>query len=131
MTVTEKVAYLKGLMEGLDFKADTNEGKIIAMMADVLESLALEVTDMQDDIADINEYLEAVDEDLTTVEEELFCDCDCDDCEDDCCSCCGEDEDCYEVECPHCGEIVEFDELPENAVIACTACGKDIPLDEE
>ncbi len=136
MTVTEKVAYLKGLMEGLDFKADTNEGKIIAMMADVLESLALEVTDMQDDIADINEYLEAVDEDLTTVEEELFCDCDCDcdcddDCEDGCCSCCGEDEDCYEVECPHCGEIVEFDELPENAVIACTACGKDIPLDEE
>ena len=37
MTVTEKVAYLKGLMEGLDFQADTKEGKIIKLMADILE----------------------------------------------------------------------------------------------
>jgi len=127
MTVTEKVAYLKGLMEGLDFQADTKEGKIIQMMADILEDLALEITDLQDDVDDINEYLEAVDEDLTNVEEELFGEdfCDCDD--DDCCCCedCDE-EDCYEVTCPHCGNVICFEEEPEQESFLCPACQKEI-----
>lgn len=128
MTVTEKVAYLKGLMEGLDFQADTKEGKIIKLMADILEDLALEVTDCQDDIDDINEYLEAVDEDLTHVEEEIFGDL-LDDDEDECCCCDGcDDEDCYEVECPHCGETVCFEEEPETESFPCPACSKEIPL---
>ena len=126
MTVTEKVAYLKGLMEGLDFQAETKEGKIIKLMADILEDLALEITECQDDIDDINEYLEAVDEDLTNVEEEIFGDLYDDD--DDCCCCDCEDEDCYEVDCPHCGETVCFEEAPEEDSFPCPACSKDIPL---
>ena len=129
MTVTEKVAYLKGLMEGLDFQADTKEGKIIKLMADILDDLALEVTEAQDDIDDINEYLEAVDEDLTTVEEELFGEYDDDeDCDCHCCDDC-DGEECYEVVCPHCGETVCFEEEPENGVFPCPACSQDIPLD--
>jgi len=129
MTVTEKVAYLKGLMEGLDFQADTKEGKIIKLMADILEDLALGLTETQDDIDDINEYLEAVDEDLTNVEEELFGDCEDDDCCcEDCEDCEEEDDDCYEVECPHCKEIVCFEEEPEADSFPCPACSKPIPL---
>ena len=60
MTVTEKVAYLKGLMEGLDFQADTKEAKIIKMMADILSDLADEVVGLQDDVDDINEYLDDI-----------------------------------------------------------------------
>lgn len=89
MTVTEKVAYLKGLMEGLDFKAESKEEKIIAMMADILEDMANEIVGVQDDIDDINEYLELVDEDLTNVEKELFGEC----CDDGCSCCCGDDDD--------------------------------------
>ena len=44
-------------MEGLEFDAETKEGKVIKMMADILEDLANEVTDVQDDVADINEYM--------------------------------------------------------------------------
>ena len=131
MTVTEKVAYLKGLMEGLDFQADTKEGKIIAMRADILSDLADEITAVQDDVDDINEYLEAVDEDLTNVEEELFGDL-CDEDEDDCCCCedCEDcEEDCYEVTCPHCGDTVCFEEVPEEKSFPCPSCQKEIPLD--
>ena len=135
MTVTEKVAFLKGLMEGLDFQADTKEAKIIKMMAEILSDLAEEVVTLQDDVDDINEYLEAVDEDLTNVEEELFdcydededdccCDCDCD------CDCDCEDEDCYEVTCPHCGDTVCFEEIPEDESFPCPSCHEDIPLDK-
>ncbi len=100
MTLTEKVAYLKGLMEGLEFKAESKEGKIIGLMADILEDMALEITELQDDVDDINEYMEAVDEDLTNVEEELFGEC-FDDCDDDCC-CCGEEDECFDEECASC-----------------------------
>lgn len=130
MTVTEKVAYLKGLMEGLEFDADTKEGKIIKVMADILEDIALNIEEVEDDIDDINEYLEAVDEDLTNVEEEIFGDllddedmCCCDDC-DDC-----EEEDCYEVDCPHCGETICFEEEPGEGSFPCPSCEKEIPLD--
>ncbi|MBR7165775.1 MAG: hypothetical protein IKD18_05795 [Clostridia bacterium] len=127
MTVSEKVAYLNGMMEGLDFQADTKEAKLIKLMADILEDVALELTECQDDIDDINEYMEAMDEDLTNVEEELFGEFDD---EDEGCCCCDEcdDEDCYEVDCPHCGETVCFEEAPEAESFPCPACEKDIPL---
>ncbi len=130
MTVNEKVAFLKGLMEGLDFDATTKEGKIIKLMAEILEDMASEMEDVQCDLDEIGEYLEAMDEDLTNVEEELFgefeddddcCGCDC--CDDD------EDEDCYEVECPHCKETICFEEEPEGEAVTCPVCSKEIPLD--
>jgi hypothetical protein len=129
MTITEKVAYLKGLMEGLEFDTDSKEGKIISYMADILEDMAAELADTQDDIDDINEYLEAVDEDLTNVEEELFGDLM--DEEDDCCCCdgCDEEEDCFEVLCPHCKEVICLEEAPEGDSITCPVCAKEIPLD--
>lgn len=129
MTVTEKVAFLKGMMEGLDFKADSKEGKIIQLMADILSDLAEEVVATQDEIDDINEYLEAVDEDLTNVEEEIFGDV-FDDDDECCCGDCDEcEEDCYEVTCPNCGNVVCFEEIPEDKVFPCPSCNKEIPLD--
>ena len=127
MTVTEKVAFLKGMMEGMEFQTDSKEGKLIKLMAEILEDLAQGVTECQDDIDDINEYMEAMDEDLTHVEEELFGEFDDED--DECCCDECEDEDCYEIECPHCGETVCFKEAPEGKTFPCPSCSKEIPLD--
>ena len=125
MTVTEKVAYLKGLVEGLDFDADKKETKVINAVLDVLEDLALAVSDLDDEMAVVTEQLDAVDEDLADLEEVFYeelddCDCDCD-C-DDCCDC---DEDMYEVECPNCGELIYFDEeIILDGKADCPACGE-------
>ena len=133
MTVTEKVSYLKGLMEGLDYDTDTKEGRIIRMMADILDDLAQEVQRQEDEIADMGEYMEAMDEDLTNVEDELFGeeedDCCCDDCEDG--DCCCDDEAAYEIVCPHCGKTICFEEQPEGETFVCPACSKEIPLELE
>ena len=88
MTVTEKVAYLKGLVEGLDFDKDDKETKVINAVLDVLEDLALAVSDLDDEMVVVTEQLDAVDEDLADLEEIFYdecddCDCDC----DDCCDC--------------------------------------------
>ena len=40
MELSKKVAYLKGLMEGLKIDDSTNEGKILTIMADILDDMS-------------------------------------------------------------------------------------------
>ena len=117
MTITEKVAYLKGLMEGLDLDKTTKEGKVIAAMADILDDLALTVADNCDQI-------DAIDEDLEALEEYVYEDFDFED--DDYDDIFGEDDAGeYEFECPNCHEVVFIDEsvFEEGKEIECPNCG--------
>ena len=134
MTITEKVAYLKGLAEGLELDKESKEGKLFAAIIDVLDDIALTVADNCD-------QLDAIDEDLAAVEdfvyedddEDLFDD---DFCTGDCSNCDGcddyeydEDEGVYEFECPHCHETVFFDDSlfeDEDYELVCPACGAKI-----
>ena len=48
MTISEKVAYLKGLADGLDLDQETSkEGKLIAKIIDVLEDVGFAVEDLE------------------------------------------------------------------------------------
>lgn len=130
MTVTEKVAYLKGLVEGLDFDKDDKETKVINAVLDVLEDLALAVSDLDDEMELVTEQLDAVDEDLADLEEIFYDECDDCDCDDDC-DCCGDDE-MYEVECPACGEVIYFDEeIILDGEAECPNCGEVLEFDCE
>ncbi len=121
MTVTEKVAYLKGLVEGLDFDKDDKETKVINAVLDVLEDLALTVSDLDDEMELVTEQLDAVDEDLADLEEVFYEEC------DDCCDC---DDEMYEVECPNCGEMIYFDEeIILDGEAQCPACGEVLEFD--
>ena len=92
MTVTEKVAYLKGLVEGLELDESKSETQVIKAMMDVLDDLALTVTDLSDDVDIMAEQLDAVDEDLGDLEEYVYDDEDeCDCCDYDDCDCCDDD----------------------------------------
>ena len=122
MTITEKVAYLKGLMEGLDLDKTTKEGKVIAAMADILDDLALTVADNCDQI-------DAIDEDLEALEEYVYEDFDFDD--DDYDFAFGDEDENddeageYEFECPNCHQVVFIDEsvFEEGKEIECPNCG--------
>ncbi|MBQ6898875.1 MAG: hypothetical protein IJN70_07825 [Clostridia bacterium] len=129
MTITEKVAYLKGLMDGLDIDKTTKEGKIFVALADVLEDIALTVADNCDQI-------DAIDEDLENLEEfvyegDFFDDEDDDDfCIGDCDGCDGcddfdVDEYEYEIECSNCHETIFIDEsaFEEGKTFECPNCG--------
>lgn len=125
MTAVEKVAYLRGLADGLNLNEDKSETKMFKAIMDVLDDIALSVSDLEDDVAILSEQIDAVDEDLdmleTIVYEEL------DDCDDDFdydCDCgCGSEY--YEVECPSCSEIICVDEgIIEEGSIECPSCGE-------
>ena len=123
MTVTEKSAYLSGLFEGLDLDNDKDTTKIIKAMLDVIDDLALTVSDLEDEVAMLTEQVDAVDEDLSDLEEFVYED----ECDDDCCC---DDEDVYEVDCPACGETVFFDgEDIDAGFAACPACGEKLEFE--
>ena len=126
MTVTEKAAYLKGLVEMAHFEADTDEVKIIKAMVDAIDEMALTIADLEDEVAALTEVVDEIDEDLGDVEECIYDDCcDSDCCDDDCCCDDHDDSDYFEVECPACGETICLDEsVLDEESIQCPACGE-------
>ena len=131
MEITEKVAYLKGLAEGMELDTEKKEGKLLSAIIDVLDDIALELEDMKDEQAELADGLDAVSDDLEDVEDVVFGE-DEDD-EDD-----GdyeyddldEDEDCYATTCPNCEETIYFDEsVLEDGEVICPNCGEKLEFD--
>lgn len=128
MTLNEKAAYLKGLCEGLTFDKNSAEGKLLTALVDLCTEIAEEVTRIDEDVEYVNDYCEELDEDLGTVEEVLLGDdLDDEDLDDEDYE--FEDEEFYEMECPHCGETIEFDASIDPENLSCPVCHKDISLD--
>ena len=135
MTLSERTAYLKGLMEGMKIDTETNEGKLFKAIVDTLDDMALTVSDMEDVVDAVCDELDSIEEDLDTIEEYLLDDEDDDedyeeDDEDD------EfdfgDETIYEVKCPSCGSVIYLDEeMLEAGAIDCPDCGEELEFDIE
>ena len=129
MEITEKVAYLKGLAEGMELDTGKKEGKLLAAIIDVLEDIALELSDIEDAQEELGDGLDAVSDDLEDVEDLLYGEDDEDDGEyelDDL----GEDEDCYATTCPTCEETIYFDEsVLEDGEVVCPNCGEKLEFD--
>ncbi len=117
MTISEKVAYLKGLAEGLNLDTEkSKEGKLISVMIGIMEELAMSVEDLEENALNLGEEIDVLSDDLADVEEVVF-DEDDDDMED-------YDDDWFEVECPTCGaDIVVDDEALADGEVECPGCG--------
>ncbi len=126
MNISEKVAYLKGLIEGMEFDLNSKEGKLFSAIIDVLDEAALTVEELADEVDALDTVVAEIDEDLGDLEEAFY------DEEDDECDCCHCDE--FEAECPNCGEIVELDcEDLENGAVVCPYCQEEfeVEIDED
>ena len=83
MKLTEKIAYMKGLIDGMELDGSTKEGKAILQMADVMEEMAVYIDDLQSQVDELTELCDLLDEDLGDVESDLYGDDDDDDEDDD------------------------------------------------
>ena len=152
MTISEKSAYLKGLMDGLKLDTETNEGKMIAAIVDLLGDMSKRMVDIEDTTIAISDELDEIEEDLDAIEDfimdededdddfydddEDYYDPEEDDSEDeeepeegfdfgD------EDSTIYEVECA-CGNVIDFDEeVLESGSIVCPKCGETLEFSFE
>ena len=145
MTISEKSAYLKGLMDGLQLNTETNEGKMIAAIVDLLGDVTRRLTDVEETTIAISDELDEIEEDLDAIEdfimdeEDDFDDYEEDEDFEDDYDLDEEDYDgdpeegfefgdeestIYEVVCA-CGNILDFDEETlEKGSIICPACGE-------
>ena len=146
MTISEKSAYLKGLMDGLSLNTETNEGKMIAAIVDLLGDVTKRVTDIEETTIAISDELDEIEEDLDAIEDYILdedddFDNEDEDYEDDW----DEDEEepeegfdfgdedttIYEVQCA-CGEVINFDEETlEKGSIVCPNCGETLEFSLE
>ena len=55
MEISEKVAYLKGLAEGLALDTESKEGKLIAAIIDVLDDMSGKFEDLEDELCDVED----------------------------------------------------------------------------
>ena len=148
MTISEKSAYLKGLMDGLKLDTASDEGKMIAAIVDLLGDLTRKVSDIEETTIAISDELDEIEEDLDAIEdyildededEDDWDDDDDDDWDEDDEDDEDEDEDfdlgdeetIYEVECS-CGNIIDFDEETlEKGSIVCPNCGETLEFSVE
>ena len=145
MTISEKSAYLKGLMDGMKLNTESDEGKMIAAIVDMLGDLARKVTDIEETTIAISDELDEIEEDLDAIEDFIM---DVDDDEEwdeeeeneewdedeeyeegfdfgD------EDSTIYEVVCA-CGTVINFDEETlEKGSIICENCGETLEFSLE
>lgn len=134
MTTSEKVAYLKGLCEGMKLDTEKNEGKLISAIIDVLADMAEDLNDLNEATLDLSEELDDINEDLALLEDAVFDEddeYDEDEDEEGCC-CCEDDEEplFFEVKCPSCSNEITVDEdVLELGSISCPNCGEKLEFD--
>ena len=128
MTISEKIAYIQGLFDGMGLdKAQTGETKILGEMLDVLKEIGDQLDNVDATLDEFGEEIDAISDDLSDVEEAVFGDEDDDDLEDE-----DLDEDFFEVACPNCGEdLVIDDAVLEAGAVDCPACGQKFALSFE
>lgn len=135
MTLTEKAAYLKGLMDGLN-----TDDKVLRLMAELISDMASEIAGIRSEVEDISETVDAIDEDLGEVEKDIYitdddggssfdeCDYGDDDDKDE-----YEevfDEEMYEVTCPTCNDTICLNAaMIEDGSMTCPNCGELLEFD--
>ena len=144
MTLSEKSAYLKGLMDGLKLSTETDEGKMIAAMVELLGDMAKKITDIEETTIAISDELDEIEEDLDAIEDYIMDEeDDYDDYEDDLddwdddeefeegFDFGDEDTTIYEVVCA-CGNVINFDEETlEKGTMICPECGETLEFSFE
>ena len=145
MTINEKAAYLKGLMEGLQLDTEKAEGKMIAAIVDLLGDVTKKLTNVEDTTIAISDELDEIEEDLDAIEdfimdedddddyddEDDYDDYDDDDFDEEGFDFGDEDTTIYEVKCI-CGNVIAFDEETlEAGSIICDECGETLEFSFE
>jgi len=119
--ISEKVAYLDGLADGLSLK-DEGTDKVLRGVIDTLGAIAEALEEQDETLEDLSDCVDGIYDELDEIED-VFDEYDCDGDEDM--------DDFIEVECPHCGETVYFDEemIDSDGGLICPYCNEVIEFD--
>jgi DNA-directed RNA polymerase subunit delta len=137
--IRERLAYLRGLSEGLNVGQNSPEGRILHGLLEILDEMVAAMERLDHAQEDLEEYVAAVDEDLSDLEDDFYDEYDEEDewtAED-----IDEDDmdavhalDCTEMVCPNCKETVYVDKdvfTDEDVVeVLCPECHETILVND-
>ncbi|MBQ3879472.1 MAG: hypothetical protein II727_04145 [Oscillospiraceae bacterium] len=132
------MAYLKGLLEGLELDENAKETKLFKAIIDTLAQIASDLEDAEDDIIDMGDQIDDIVDEITDLEDDfddvvddLYEDDEDDedeyeyDDED-------EDDDFFEINCPNCDNSLYVDSsILEDGSIECPECGTVIEFNSD
>lgn len=129
MTLSEKAAYLKGMVDGFKLDETKDETTVIKKIVELLSDVSNAVDDFSALSEEVVDSLDEMDEAIADLEDEVYGEYD--DFDDDYDECDCDDEDVYyEVTCPNCGEIIN---LEEDVLLcgetSCPKCGEALEFD--
>lgn len=117
--ISEKVAYLDGLAEGLGIE-DDKQGKLLRGIIEALGAIAEELEDQDEAMNDLSDCVDDLYDEIDSIDECLFDEDDEEPLEDD----------FLEVVCPSCGETIYFDEdmLDSEDGLICPNCNEPVEI---
>ncbi len=135
MSSLEKIAYLKGLLDGLEVE-DENLKKIYAAMVESLDALSRELVDQMEVIEELRDMYEDLSDDYSQLDEDLEV------LENDLSELYGEgdleeepdfDEIYESVSCPKCGHLFYYDPeaYEDEEMLECPACGEKFEISSQ
>lgn len=117
----EKVAYLRGLTDGLELDETTKEGKLLNKIVETLEDFAEAIVDLDEEVEELVEFIDIIDEDLADLEDFIY--------DEDF------DDEFDEFECPNCGTVIFVDEddfdAKGNVELVCPECGEEYVVTDD
>lgn len=133
--LAQKVAYLRGLAEGMEIETTSKEGRLVKELIDVLEDVVYAMDDLDEEVGELGDFVEAIDEDLADLEDDLYEDEDFEeDYDEDFAEEDYEEEEFIEAVCPECGEVNYYDpelfEGNEGNSFVCAFCSANFTLTE-
>ena len=122
--LSERVSYLRGVADGLKINEETSEGKLLKLIIDVIDDIAVSVEDAEDTQ---NEILDAVDEIGDRLDEAEGCIY-----KEQKMQTPDEELEYAELECPNCGAEIELDRAvieEDRNVLVCPNCKEEIKIE--
>ena len=72
MTLSEKAAYLKGLMDGIKLDTEKDENRLLKAVVDLLQDMAVSIDDLEDNAIAVSDELDEIEENLDAIDEFLM-----------------------------------------------------------
>lgn len=132
--LSDKIAYAKGLFEGMNIDAATPEYKLTKAIMDALEAAQAEIEALHRLHGDLSDYVDVLDNDISDIEAIVYDDTDADDADAEECDDGEADDDCgcedeHDAECDDCGCEVGGDNLDRRIIDrVCPSCGRKIDI---
>ena len=70
--LSKKASYIKGLADGLELNKDSNEGKIITQLLELVGEMADEIEELQGGLAETDELVDEMSGDLLDLLQEVY-----------------------------------------------------------